>query len=148
MSTKDEPFFLEAASVLREAATKLAYGHPLEGGDVPRVFATTEIVTPKDGRTVRLDVRIEVRTAPIYEAKTDEEGKPVRAVARQDALDALTRSDRYDRLRNYEIERKLEDLFGGDWVVWEACPWKGEYCAWGRATGRRPPISDPTESPP
>lgn len=45
------------------------------------------------------------------------------------------------RLRNYELESRLNNLHGVfadlDWVVWEPCPFNGDFCRYGSETGKR-----------
>lgn len=45
---------------------------------------------------------------------------------------------RFERLRNYEIEQELEQVFGEEHVVAELCPFNGVYCTWGRVSGAYP----------
>ncbi len=52
-------------------------------------------------------------------------------------LDTLTpeellrkRVPSWERMRNYEMEHELEEVFGGAWVVSEWCPFNGVYCEW------------------
>jgi len=44
-------------------------------------------------------------------------------------------SARFSRLRNYEIEQELEQVFGKEHVIWEPCPFNGVFCRWGTMTG-------------
>lgn len=37
---------------------------------------------------------------------------------------------RWERLRNYELERLLEEEFGGEWCINEWCPFDSVYCRW------------------
>lgn len=37
---------------------------------------------------------------------------------------------RPEKLRNYELEDRLEDLFGEDFCINEPCPFNGDYCKW------------------
>jgi hypothetical protein len=90
---------------------------------------------------VVVNVSVDVSVEPSFVVRSDEDGDPVRAVSRKAALDAVGGNV---RLRNYEIEGELSDLFGEHWIVWEPCPFNAEYCAWGWATGlvsRRKPDS-------
>lgn len=52
-------------------------------------------------------------------------------VSRARALELLPhlRED-FARMRNYEIQGELEDLFGATWVISEWCPFNGIHTAW------------------
>lgn len=137
----DDAKLLEAASFfLRATAARIERDNLLVNDGAPHFASGAAIALPVHGRRVRVEVRVTIRTAPKHETRTDVFGRSWLAVSRQDAIDSLTSRDdnlAY-RLRNYEIEGKLCDVFEGSWIVWEACPFNGDYCAWGRATGRTP----------
>jgi hypothetical protein len=46
--------------------------------------------------------------------------------------------ERFDRMRNYEIEQDLREAFGGEWIVDELCPFNGVYSAYGDLHGLMP----------
>ncbi len=49
---------------------------------------------------------------------------------REQLLGAYDPAEVWDRLRNYEMEERLEDHFGGAWCIAEWCPFNGKYCKW------------------
>jgi len=36
----------------------------------------------------------------------------------------------WSKMRNYEYEHDLAQLFGGVWVINEWCPFNGKFCQW------------------
>lgn len=124
-----------AGLLLRDTANRIGRWNLLVNDGAPTNFAGTEIALPEHGRRVRVDLQIKIRTAPPHETR-NAFGSTVFAVTRQAAIDSLTRREYAERLRNYELEQRLSDVFEGTWIVWEACPFNEEYCAWGQATGR------------
>jgi hypothetical protein len=52
----------------------------------------------------------------------------VKFVSRAMGLKMIGRDPEGSRLRNYEIESRLEDDFDGVWCISEWCPFNGRFC--------------------
>ena len=136
------PLDLEIAKLLRKRAADFEARDVMPNDTCPVNFAAHEIVGGKGSPRIRIAIRIVASTEPPYVVQKNEDGEEVLwAVTRAAALEAVRTRNMDARMRNYELESTLNNLFPGPWnaaepwVVWEACPFNGSHCLWGFATG-------------